>query len=126
MLTALEIHTNPRDLEFTIGKDKQSGKFAFEIFRGPGHQYKALLTTKPFAKSQDEVIATIKEILEGITELSEKELPNPDSPISQILNPDNQEIDPSNTLNQEFIDQIIEELRRNQKASTCEMFALTG
>jgi hypothetical protein len=120
--TALEIFTNPRDLEFTIGQDRKSKKFGFGIFRGEGHRYKPMLTSEPFAPTLDDVIEIIKGILETAVKASISELENRSSIASQIINPDNVPINQLKVMDQNLIDRILAVLKRDQRASTCEMF----
>lgn len=126
MLTALEIFTNPGDLEIIISQEKGEGKFMIGILRGPGHNYKMMLTSQPFAETQEEAIKVIEGILQTVSGVITKELKDRESLASQYLNPDGQEIDQSKVLNQDRIDQVLEELRQHQKASTCKMFAVAG
>jgi len=122
MMTALEIFTNPDDLEITIVQEKNGGKFAISIFRGIKHRYKPMLTSQPFAKTQKEAIKAIGEILQAVHNVSTREFENSESLVFQFLNPDSKEIDQSKILNQNLIERILEELRKNAKVSTCEMF----
>ena len=126
MITALEIFTNPGDLEITIGQEKGGGKFAIGIFRGPGHNYKSVLTSQPFAETQEDAIKAVEETLQTVHEAITKESENRGSLASQYLNPDGQEIDQSKVLNQELIARILGEIRQLQKASTCKMLAAAG
>ena len=120
-ITALEIFTNPRDLEITIGQDKNSGKFAIGIFRGPGHNFKPILTSQAFAEKLEDAIEATKETLESVRQAMIKNLADPRSLLSQQLNPDGQEIDQSKVLNPDLINQILDELRQRQVASTHKM-----
>lgn len=120
--TALEIFTNPEDLEFTIGQEKEGEKFAIGIFRGPGHRYKPLLTTKPFLETREDAFNAIEETLQTVLEVATRELNDPESLVSQFLNPDGEALDQSKILNKDLIIRILEELRTHGKASTCAMF----
>lgn len=121
-LTALEIFSNPRDLEITIGQEDGRGKFTFAIFRGPGHNFKLMLSSQPFAETQDEIVSEIGRILQFVCEFCTKELMDKGGFIHELLNPEGQEFDQSQILNQGQIDRILEELRQHKKASTHEMF----
>jgi hypothetical protein len=129
MITALEIFTNPADLEIIIGQDKEGAKFAVGIFRGPGHNFKPMLTSQPFAEKLEDAVEAIKRTLELIHEVltkdceDRKSLP---SLSSQCLNPDGLEIDLFEVLNLELITRILEELRRHRVASTYKMLAHAG
>lgn len=125
IITALEIFTNPGDLEITIGQENEGSKFAFGIFRGPGHNFKPMLTSQPFAETQEDAIKTVEGILQTVHEAIAKEFKDSGSPASQYLNPDGQEIDQSKVLNQELITRILEELRAHGKESTCKILIPT-
>jgi hypothetical protein len=126
MFTALEIFTNPGDLEITIGQEKVGAKFAIGIFRGPGHNFRPILTSQPFAEKLEDAVEAIRGTLESIREALTKDFADRKSLPSQYLNPDRQEIDPSKVLNQDLIRRILEELRAHGKASTCKMPVLSG
>jgi len=119
--TCIEIFSNPEDLEFIITQDTTSKKFAIAVCRGPGHNYKPLLSSTPFAGDPEEAAQSIKDILVTIRAHCNKELANKNSFISQILNPDSREIDDSEVLNDELIAHIVDELRVHQTASTHKM-----
>ncbi len=124
MLTALEIFTNPRDLEIIIGSD--AGKYGFAITRGPGHDHKVMVETNVFAKTQEDAVEAIKGTLESICEALKRDFADLKSFPSQYLNPDGQEIDPSKVLNPDLINRIIDELRQHQVAGTYKMLAPAG
>ena len=126
MMSALEIFTNPGDLEITIGQEKKGAKFAMGIFRGPGHDFKPILTSQPFAETQEDAIKAVERVLQTVHEAVTETLRNPDSLASRYLIPDEQKIDQSKVLNQDLIGRILDELRQHQKASTCEMLAVAG
>lgn len=123
MITALEIFTNPADLEITIGQKEEGVEFAIGIFRGPGHNFKPMLTSQPFAKTQEDALEAIKGILESIHEAMTKDFADRKSLPSQYLNPDGLEIDQSKVLNSELITRILDELRRHGVASTYKRLA---
>ena len=110
-LTALEIFTNPGDLEITIRQENGDGKFAIGIYRGPGHSFKPMITSQPFADTSEEAIKAIEGILQAVHESIAKEF-------------ENREIDKSKILDQSLIGRIIEELRLHQKACTYKMLAI--
>jgi len=126
MLTALEIFTNPWDLEITIGQKKDGAKFAIGIFRGPGHNFKPILTSQPFAETREDAIRAVEKALQTIHEAVTKEFKNSRSLVYQYLNPDGNVIDQSKVLNPDLITRILEELRVHEKASTCKMFAIAS
>lgn len=126
MLTALEIFTNPGDLEITIGQEKGGGKFSIGFFRGPGHNFKPMLTSGPFAEKLEDAIKAIENTLQTVHEVATKELEDKNSFASQFLNPDGQSVDQSKILNKDLIARIVDELRKNRVASTYKMLAPAG
>ncbi len=126
MITALEIFTNPSDLEITIEQEKEGAKFAVGIFRGPGHNFKPMLTSQPFAEKLEDAVETIKRTLESIHEALTKDFADRKSLPSQYLNPDGLEIDQSKVLNPKLIARILNELRQHRVASTYKMLASVG
>jgi len=74
MGTALEIFTNPRDLQVTIAQELNGGgKFGFGIFRGPGHGFKPLLTSAFFAEALEEAVQAVRGVLETTVQVVMKE-----------------------------------------------------
>jgi len=126
MITALEIFTNPDDLKIVIEQKNDGDKFSIGIFRGPSHNYKPMLTSQPFAEKPEDAIKEIKEILESIRQAVTNEFADRKSLPFQYLNPDRQEIDQSKVLNLDTINQILDELRQRQVASTYKMPAPSG
>ena len=126
LLTALEIFTNPGDLEITIGQEREGAKFAIGIFRGPGHNFKPMLTSQPFAETQEDAIGAIKGTLDSIHEAMTKDFADRKSLPSQYLNPNGEEIDQSKVLNPDLIAQVLDELRRHRVANTYKMPAPAG
>lgn len=122
LLTALEIFTNPLDLMIVVGKEKESGKFGLGIYRGPGHNYKPMITSVPFAETLEKVVEEVKKLLEVSISASKNDLESPRSPIANILNPSLASTDQMHGLDQIMIDEILWELQQNQKAYTWEMF----
>jgi hypothetical protein len=120
-LTAIEIFTNPSDLEIVIGQEKSSGKYAIAITRGPGHNFKMMLDSEPFTEKFEEALKAVKTILETVQQSVKKELEDPKSFTAQFLNPDNQALDQSKALNPDLINRIMDELRQHRVASTYKM-----
>ena len=116
--TLLEINNNPGDLKILIFKEsEESGKYGFFVSRGPGHKYKVLIVTIPFAGTIVEVVEEVKKILTETHSWVTKLLSDKESPITQILNPSGH-VDVSKTLNPEMIDKIVYELKKHQVADT--------
>jgi hypothetical protein len=122
-LEALEIFTNPNDLEVLITEDKKSKKYGVVFCRGPGHNFKLMLDADPYTENFEEILEAVKTTLETVQQGITKELEDPASFTAQFLNPDNQAIDQSKALNPELINQIINELRQHKIASTYKMKA---
>lgn len=120
MITAVEIYTNPKDLEFRIGQERHDGLFAFTVTRGPGHDFRLLLSTRPFAQTEEEIIDAIGEILVGIHESAPKELEGMSNRLGFLCS-DQTAVDSTNVLSPELITRILEELRQHQVASTYKM-----
>ena len=120
-LTALEIFTNPNDLETIIGQEESSGKYAIAIMRGPGHNFKMILDSEPFTEKFDDALKAVREALEMIQQAITKELEDPKNLVTQFLNPDKQTLDQSKALNPDLINQIVDELRKYKIASTYKM-----
>jgi len=125
-ISALEIFTNSSDLEITIGQEKGGGKFLIGIFRGPGHNFKPILTSGPFAEKFEDAVEAIGNTLTSIHDVVVKEFSNPSSIPSQYLNPGGHEIDQSKILNPDLISRILNELRQHKVASTYKMLATVG
>ena len=118
--TALEINNHPDDLQVSIFNEKESDKYGIIVSRGPGHDYKLLISTSPFADTIDQAVEEVKNLLNGIHLWATKELRNTESLITQMINPDGQ-VDVSQALNLDLINRILDELRQHQVASTCQM-----
>lgn len=121
-VTALEINNHPDDLQVSIYNvnEKGSSNYGFIVCRGPGHNYKLLVTTTPFASTIAQAVDEVKNLLTGVHSWATKELSDKDSPITQIVNPGG-EVDASQTLNPDLIDKILAELLQNQVADTHRM-----
>jgi hypothetical protein len=121
LISALEIFSNPSDLEFVIGQEKEGGKFAIGIYRGPGHNYKPIVTSRPFTEKFEDAVEEIEKLLNSVHESVTAALVKKDSFLEGLVVSDSQQV-----LNPELITRIIDELRQNKKASTCKMFAHAG
>lgn len=63
-LTLLEIYSNPNDLQFQI--PRKDDKSAIMISRGPGHNFKLLLSSEYVFNSLNDAVNTIKTILDTV------------------------------------------------------------
>ncbi|MES3004485.1 MAG: hypothetical protein V4690_00050 [Patescibacteria group bacterium] len=118
MLTALEIYTNPHDLHIVIGQEKAGEKFAIGILRGPGHNFKPLITSQPYAETAEQAIEAVEETLRSLQEVMARDFASRTSFASQQLNPDGEEVDQSKVLTIELVDKIVEDLRQNKVSCT--------
>lgn len=125
LITALEIFTNPKDLQISIGK-KGNSKYMFVVSRGPDHNFKPLISTTPFAETVDIAVEEIKKLLEMIQLASLKQMKDRDSFLTQVLNPNGTDLDMSKLLNTDLINYIINELKQRQVANTYETLAVAG
>ena len=127
-MSALEIFTNPEDLEFTVGQEGEgeNATCAFGIFRGPRHKFKSILTSQPFKGTTEDAIGVVKKILESICKKIREDFADDKSILSQYLNPEGGEIDEAKVLNPDLITRILDELRQNKTASTDKMFVQAG
>lgn len=131
-ITALEIFTHPNDLYISIQEVDIGAKFGFDIYRGPEHDFKPLLTLHPFARPQSatveerfaDILEEVKILLESVQAYGTKEFTERRSLASQFLNPDGLAIDQSKVVNTELIAQIINELRHSRSACTYTMQVL--
>ena len=126
LMDALEIFTHPRDLELSIVKEKGTNKYGICITRGPGHDFKLLITSSFSFEGSKEAIDATKGLLEVIEQTGIKEFSNPSSLISRICNPGKIALDENSILGPEQITRIIEELQKKLVASTYKMLAATG
>jgi hypothetical protein len=122
-ITALEMFTNPGDLEIAIGRANEGEKFSLNICRGPGHHYKPMITSTPYFDTVEEAIKEVKRILGDTHKALMKDFEERGSFPAQYLKPDGQGIDPEKVLNPELIERILAELREHQVASTHKMLA---
>ena len=118
MATALEIFTNPNDLDISIIEDDNSGKYYIEFCRGPGHNFKLMLSSQPFTEKLEDAVKTVRETLEAVHLALIREFDEEESIPYKYLNSDNQPIDQLRILTPELIARIVEELQRQQMAST--------
>lgn len=123
--TALEINNHPGDIQVSIYKVKEGDwKYGIIVCRGPGHSYKLLISTSPFADTVEQAVEEVKNLLTGIHSWATKELSDIGNPITQILNPSGC-VDVSQTLNPDLINKILNGLRQHQVADTHHMITTT-
>jgi hypothetical protein len=125
-MEALEIFTHPDDLEFTIEKEKDGSKYCVLITRGPGHNFKLLISSTFYFEAPEKAVESIKGILESIQQFAIEEFADESSLTSMICNPEKIKVDENSMLSSGLITRIIDELRQHQVASTYKMLAAAG
>ena len=83
-----------------------------------------MLDSEPTIEKFEDALEAVKTTLEGIQQFMTKEFEDPNSLVSQFLNPDNQALDQSKALNPDLINRIMDELCRHKVASTYKMKAV--
>lgn len=114
-LTALEIFTNPNDLHFSmptagVGADEM---FGISITRGPGHNFKPMLSGSP-TRSRVDIIQLVTNILNT----TRKEC-------NQFIDAASG-LDPDRCLTEDQQRQILESLQKTGEAATYNMFVTTA
>ena len=120
MLEALEIFSNPMDLHIFITLGKNSDKYSIGIFRGPGHDFKPMITSNPFTKKPECAINIVREILEMALNVCTKRLEDPKDVLSKIVNPGGEKFDQSKVLTTKLIERILKDLEKRKVANTFE------
>ena len=115
-LTALEIFTQPDDLEFRVGQD--GDKWRSQLLAGQDTVSSFCLKADPVFDSSDAAISAIGDVLEIICTKMTAELSVPSSLAAQVVNPDNRPIDDANALSGDYRERIISDLTDNGVAST--------
>lgn len=127
IISALEIFSNPYDLEFIVGEntDKKDGTFSLMLTRGPGHNFKVMITGEGY-KSKDDAVETIKKILDSCIEKGEEVFFGKKSStddVGQLLktvgnSKDCKKEDAKNALTKSMIEKIVSNLKEKEVAST--------
>jgi len=73
-LTGLEIFGNPKDLAFCVKKPKGDNKYGLAITRGPGHNFKLLLSGEGIP-SKEVALDLVKQVLGASRKVGLKALP---------------------------------------------------
>ena len=118
--TALEIYTQPKDLYICVGKPQEEKKFAFTISRGPGHNYKQLVSSSASFETVESAIKEVKSLLKDCCQAAKKIISDPNNVLTIIFNPDNRPVLEDRILNDAFLEQIMLELEKNNEVDTCE------
>ena len=74
-LTGLEIFGNPKDLAFSVKKPKGDNKYGLAITRGPGHNFKLLLSGEDIP-SKEVALDLVKQVLEASRKVGLEALPS--------------------------------------------------
>jgi hypothetical protein len=120
-MSACEIYANPYDISIFIGEGRDMpGKYGFMISRGPGHNYKPILSAAPVFRGEEEAIVYIKAILESIVKSATELLEKPGDFMSQIWADMMKDAKPEELLNQEVIERIITQLKATKNVDTHE------
>lgn len=115
-ITALEIFSQPDDLEFVIFE--KGGLFGFLITRGPGHNFKLIISTSPYAADLAQAIRGVDTTLEHVCSYATAEVGNSGSLVAAFMNPDNRPVDDANGLSALYRERIIADLTSKRTAST--------
>lgn len=114
--TALEIFTNPDDLELSIFGNKSG--WGLMITRGPDHRFKILITQNPVFPNSAQAIQAISNILRSICTSMTQELNNSESFIAKVFNSGGLSIDDANVLSGEYRERICRDLASYHVART--------
>lgn len=117
-LTALEIFAHPKDLYLCVACGKEfPDKFGFVIARGPGHEYKFLVTCLPVLNSRAGAVKAIVSILNSSVEEGMKTWSG-DNPVTRVYNPDRHPVEAFPALTAEFVAAIEKRLADNDEVET--------
>ena len=83
-MTAYEIYGNPKDIVCDASGPDSNEKFIGWITRGPGHNYKPLLSTRPTFASRKEAIQAMEVLVKAIKSVVAKEFKDKKDILSQI------------------------------------------
>lgn len=124
LLTAMEVANQYHDLYISVGKSDSTGKFAFLISRGPGHNFKPLLSTNAAFENAGEAIVAVGNILNFVCQIIKKEIVEKTDGgwTADITNPGNRPIEELDILNDQKVEQILVALRAKGVANTWELF----
>ncbi|MBP9771890.1 MAG: hypothetical protein KBD16_03130 [Candidatus Pacebacteria bacterium] len=118
LVTLLEIFTNPRDLEVVLEQDQKTKEFAVGFFRGPGHNFKPLISTEPGFPTREAAIGTVKRILEAAIQHGGVTLHDPTILLRDEFNPDPHEPERRHFLSSAAVEAIVEKLKLQDEVVT--------
>lgn len=116
LASALEIFSQPDDLHFQAAQIGE--KWAFAISRGPGHNYKLLLSTEPVFDTIEATVRMVGKVLGNICTAVTSELNDPSSFAAQMLNGEGIPLDDAHALSGAYRERIIRDLLENHVADT--------
>ncbi|MFH1036474.1 MAG: hypothetical protein V1756_00185 [Patescibacteria group bacterium] len=91
-LTLYEIAGNPDDVVVDAGgPDKETGKYVGWITRGPGHNYKPLISTEPIFDTPEQAKEAMQKIVDWAKNWTEEDLRDPNNPLAEFLSPRSEE-----------------------------------
>ena len=112
LLTALEIFSHPNDLCINVFLDDKSRKWGVIIYRGPGHNYKLMLSSSPFLNTKSDAVNSVKKILLATCKASKDAIKDKDSFVSKLL----KSTDPQ--LDKKIINKITQHLKNHDSVET--------
>jgi hypothetical protein len=119
LITALEIFSNPADLDIKVFEIE--GKFGFAISRSEGHHHKPMVHSVAQWETWEEVIKFVGEFLIEVCQFLQNELRDEKSLPSHLLCPQGGPVDQARVLNPGLINRILEQLRHYRTADTYKM-----
>ena len=118
MIDALEIFTHPKDLHILVGKMKDRSGWGMSLCRGPGHDFKPLVSSRKGLPSREKLIKLVRQVLESVVNVGEKELSDDKSLVGRLCNPENVPVEEADVLRQEDVERICESLCSSDEVKT--------
>lgn len=117
LITAAHIAANPRDLMISISEE--NGMWTIETSRGPGADFKRLLTSGPVEATMDRLLEDIPFLLlDDIVKPVLKELESSGSFLAAMFCGKDEKVDTSGFLDKDMADWIVKQLRESKCAMT--------
>lgn len=115
---ALEIITNPTDLQFLLVQREDDGNYCFIIIRGPKDGFRMLFRAPDFVKTKEEIIQRVETLLESFRSVTHEILGDEDGVFTECINPETMECRELKLMDQVAINRILDALRQNGIAPT--------
>lgn len=115
---AIQICTNPHNLQIMLTKGKESDKFGFIIIYGPRNDYRLIFLSKFFAKSKEECLEGLKELLEEASIIAVKARGGRDGLISECYDGSPENFRAVELMDNNTISWILFELEQGRIAAT--------